>query len=79
MKFLDKVGLVAFATLILLEGLALILAISGWLELELIVQAVENIITGELASRITLVVSIVFWFKKYKQWQRRNIIRKWQW
>lgn len=59
MKFLDKVGLVAFATLILLEGLALILAISGWLELELIVQAVENIITGELASRITLVVSIV--------------------
>ncbi len=59
MKFLDKVGLVVFATLILLEGLALILAISGWLELELIVQAVENIITGELASRITLVVSIV--------------------
>ena len=51
MKILDKIGLVVFSTIILLVGVVAILTIIGWMELELII--------GEIASKITLGVSIV--------------------
>ncbi len=60
MKVLDKIGLVLFSTIILLVSLALILAITGWLELNLIIDAIELIVTGEIAAKITFVVSVIF-------------------
>ena len=59
MKILDKIGLVVFSTIILLVGVVAILTIIGWMELELIIGAIEFVITGEIASKITLGVSIV--------------------
>ncbi len=59
MKILDKIGLIVFSSIVLLSGLAIILGIAGWLDLDLIIDAVELIITGEVASKITFGVSIV--------------------
>lgn len=59
MKILDKIGLVVFSTIILLVGVVAILTIIGWMELELIIGAIEFVITEEIASKITLGVSIV--------------------
>ncbi len=59
MKILDKIGLVLFSSLILLGGLAVLFAISGWLELGIVLDAIEFIITGEVAARVTFVITVL--------------------
>lgn len=59
MKIFNKIGLVLFSTLILLEGLAIVLCMAGWLDLELINNGIEYITTDNVVSKITLGVSIV--------------------
>ena len=59
MKVLDKIGLVLFSSLILLGGLAVLFAISGWLELGIVLDAIEFIITGEVAARVTFVITVL--------------------
>ena len=60
MKVLNKIGLVLFSTLILLEGLAICLCIAGWIDLSIITDALEYITTDSLATKIALGVSILF-------------------
>ncbi len=59
MKILDKIGLVLFSSLILLGGLAVLFAISGWLELGIVLDAIQFIITGEVAARVTFVITVL--------------------
>lgn len=59
MKILDKIGLVLFSSLILLGGLAILFAISGWLELGIVLDAIQFIITGEVAARVTFVITVL--------------------
>lgn len=59
MKVLDKIGLVLFSSLILLGGLAVLFAISGWLELGIVLDAIQFIITGEVAARVTFVITVI--------------------
>ena len=59
MKIIDKIGLVVFASLILLGGLAVLFAISGWLELGIVLNAVEFILTEEVVAKITAVITIL--------------------
>ncbi len=59
MKILDKIGLVLFSSLILLGGLAVLFAISGWLELGIVLDAIQFIITGEVAARVTFVITVI--------------------
>lgn len=59
MKILDKIGFVLFSSIILLLGLAVVLGIGGWLELDLILDSITFIITGEVASKITFGISVV--------------------
>ena len=59
MKIFNKIGLVLFSTLILLEGLALVLCIAGWLDLDLINNGIEYITTDNVFSKVTLGISIV--------------------
>ena len=59
MKILDKIGLVLFSSLILLGGLAVLFTISGWLELGIVLDAIEFIITGEVAARVTFVITVL--------------------
>ena len=51
MKILDKIGLVLFSSLILLGGLVVLFAISGWLELDIVLNSVEFIIQKNLHQR----------------------------
>lgn len=59
MKILDKIGLVVFSSIVLLLSLALILTIAEWLDLELVLNAVEFIVTNEVATRVTFGVCVV--------------------
>ena len=59
MKVLDKIGLVLFSTIILCIALTLVVAIAGWLDLNLIIDGVELIITEQVASKVTFVISVV--------------------
>lgn len=60
MKILNKIGLVLFSTLILLEGVVIILTVAGWLDLQLVKDSIEYITTDEIVSKIALGVAIVF-------------------
>ena len=59
MKVLEKIGLIVFSSLIILIGLALSLAIAGWLKLELVLGTITFLITGDIAGKITFGVSAV--------------------
>lgn len=59
MKVLDKIGLVVFSTIVLLISLVLLLAIAGWLGLNLVINALEFIVIGEVAKIVTAVVCVL--------------------
>ena len=59
MKILDKIGLVVFSSIVLLLSLALILTIAEWLDLKLVLNAVEYIVTNKVAARVTFGVGVV--------------------
>lgn len=59
MKVLDKIGLVLFSTIILLGCLALLLTIAEWLDLNLVIDAVEFMTTDEIGAKITFGASIL--------------------
>ena len=59
MKILDKIGLVVFSSIALLLSLALILTIAEWLDLKLVLNAVEYIVTNKVAARVTFGVCVV--------------------
>ena len=59
MKVLDKIGLVLFSTIILLINFALILTISGWLDLDLVIDSIEYITTESIASKITFGIAVL--------------------
>ena len=60
MKILDKIGLVLFSVIILVVSLLAGIAIAGWLELNLIIDAIEIGVTHEIISKVVLGVSVVF-------------------
>lgn len=60
MKILDKIGLVLFSCIILLGSLIALFAIAGWLDLNLITDAVEYALTDNVAQKVVLGISIAF-------------------
>lgn len=59
MRILDKIGLVVFSTLVLLGSLLVVMAIGGWLDLNLIIEAVEYGITDNVAQKVIFGLSVV--------------------
>ena len=59
MKILNKIGLVLFSTLILLEGLALCLCIAGWMDLSLINNVIKFIVTDNIGAKVSLGISVL--------------------
>jgi len=59
MKILDKIGLVLFSIIILVVSLLAGIAIAGWLDLNLIIEAIEIGITHEVVSKVVLGISVV--------------------
>jgi len=66
MKVLDKIGLVLFSTIILLVSIVLILTIPGLVDVQLILDSIEFILQHDVASKITLGLSIVFMLLAFK-------------
>jgi len=58
MRVLDKIGLVVFSTLVLLGGLAVVLTIAGWLDLNLVIEGIEYIVTEDVISKVIFGISI---------------------
>lgn len=59
MKVLDKIGLAVFSSIILIGSLAVIFAIAGWLDLNLVIDAVEYGITDDIAQKVIFGISAV--------------------
>lgn len=57
MKILDKIGLALFSSIILIGSLVVIVAIAGWLDLNLVLDIVEFGITDEIAKKIVFGIS----------------------
>lgn len=69
MKIFDKIGLAVFSSIVLILSLIVIFAIAGWLDLNLIIDALEfgitdnvaqKVIFGILAALILLAVKCIF-------------------
>lgn len=60
MKVLDKIGLVLFSSIILLVSIAVLITIAGWLELDLVIDGVEYMMTDSVGAKISFGLSIIF-------------------
>ena len=60
MKIFDKIGLVVFSTFVLILSLITVMAIAGWLDMNLIIEAVEYGITDSIAQKVIFGISVVF-------------------
>ena len=59
MKVLDRIGLVLFSIIILVISLVLCITISGWLDLEFVIDGLEYIVTDAVSAKIVVGISIV--------------------
>ena len=66
MKFLDKLGLIVFSTIGFIISIIMCVAIFGWLDTAIVVDILNILVTGTIASNITLGVSIVLLFLAIK-------------
>jgi len=60
MKILDRIGLVLFSIIILVISLLLCIVISGWLDLEFVIDGLEYIVTNEVAGKVTVGILFIF-------------------
>ena len=60
MKFLDRIGLALFSTIVLLLSIVLCLMIFGWVNVDFIYEILKQIRYNEVISNIMLGVNVVF-------------------
>ena len=60
MKFLEKFTLIVYSFILLLLSVVLSLLIFNWIDFGIIAEMVKALITGDISSKITLGVSVVF-------------------
>ena len=60
MKFLERFTLIVYSFVILLLSVILSLLIFNWVDFDVVTEMVKALITGDLSSKITLGVSVVF-------------------
>ena len=60
MKFLERFTLIVYSFIILLLSVILSLLIFNWIDFDVVTEMVKALITGDLSSKITLGVSVVF-------------------
>ncbi len=59
MKVLDKIGLVLFSIIILVISLSLCIIISGWLDLEIVIDGLEYMVINEITAKTTATISML--------------------
>jgi len=60
MKFLERFTLIVYSFIILLISVVLSLLIFNWIDFDVVTEMLKALVTGDLSSKITLGVSIVF-------------------
>ena len=60
MKFLERFALIVYSFIILLISVILSLLIFNWIDFDVVMEMLKALVTGDLSSKITLGVSIVF-------------------
>ena len=60
MKFLERFTLIVYSFVILLLSVILSLLIFNWIDFDVVTEMVKALITGDISSKITLAVSVVF-------------------
>ena len=60
MKFLERFTLIVYSFVILLLSVILSLLIFNWIDFDVVTEMVKALITGDLSSKITLGISVVF-------------------
>ena len=60
MKFLERFALIVYSFIILLISVVLSLLIFNWIDFDVVMEMLKALVTGDLSSKITLGVSIVF-------------------
>ncbi len=60
MKFLDKVALALFSSIILILSVLFCLVIFGWINLEVIVIYIEHVLKDPVSSNVVLAILVVF-------------------
>ena len=60
MKFLERFTLIIYSFVVLLLSVILSLLIFNWIDFEIVTEMIKALITGDLSSKITLGISIVF-------------------
>lgn len=60
MKLLERFALVIYSYIIILLSVVLSLLIFNWIDFNVVTDMVYALLTGEVSSKITLVVSVVF-------------------
>lgn len=60
MKILEKITLIIYSNIMLILSIILCLLVFGWLDIGLVGDIVERMITGETTGTIILAISVVF-------------------
>lgn len=57
MKILDRIGLALFSIIIMVLSILLLVVLSGWLELNIIINGLKYLIANEMPTRIAIIIS----------------------
>lgn len=60
MKFLEKIALIIYSSIMLIVSIILCLLVFGWLDTDLVGNIITATIVGETSSKIVLGVSVIF-------------------
>lgn len=60
MKFLERITLIIYSSIMLIVSIILGLLVFGWLDTELVGNIIIAVVTGETSSKIVLGVSVIF-------------------
>lgn len=59
MKILDRIGLTLFSIIILLVSLTICITICGWLDIDVIQDALKYVLTNTIPARVTIIISVI--------------------
>lgn len=60
MKFLERFALIVYSFIILLLAVILSLLIFNWIDFDIVTAMLKALVTGDISSKITLGISIIF-------------------
>lgn len=66
MKFLDRLGLAVFSIIVFILAVMMCLLLFGWFDAELIINALNTVKANQVATNVTIGVSIVFALLAFK-------------